>query len=65
MWAVVYLANNKRVAEKVSRLISDEGVLVKLRPVSRNTGDEDSCIEILVLESEVEEAQNILYELGY
>jgi len=65
MWTVVYLAKNKRVADKISELMSREGVLVKLQPVSKNTGDEDSYFEILVLESEVEEAHNILYELGY
>lgn len=65
MWTVVYLAKNKRMADKISSLISQEGVLVKVQPVSKNTGDEDSYFEILVLESEVEEAHNILYELGY
>jgi hypothetical protein len=65
MWTVIYLAKNKKLADKLSDLMSREGVLVKLQPVSKNTGDEDSYFEILVLESEVEEAHNILYELGY
>lgn len=65
MWTVVYLAKNKKLAEKIGQLITREGVLVKLQPVSKNTGDEDGYFEILVLESEVEEAHNILYELGY
>ena len=65
MWTVVYLAKNKKIADKISRMMTEEGVLVKLQSVSKNTGDEDSYFEILVLESEVEEAHNILYELGY
>ena len=65
MWTVVYLAKNKKIADKISTLMSQEGVLVKLQPVSKNTGNEDSYYEVLVLESEVEEAHNILYELGY
>ncbi|MGE5679137.1 MAG: hypothetical protein ACM3ZR_13865 [Pseudomonadota bacterium] len=65
MWTVVYMAKNKKIADKLSELMSAEGVLVKLQPVSKNTGDEDSYYEILVLESEVEEAHNILYERGY
>jgi hypothetical protein len=65
MWTVVYLAKNKKIAEKISRLMTNEGVLVKLQPVNKNIGEEDSYVEILVLESEVEEAHNILYELGY
>jgi len=65
MWTVVYLAKNKKIADKISRLMTNEGVLVKLQPVNKNIGEEDSYVEILVLESEVEEAHNILYELGY
>jgi hypothetical protein len=65
MWTVVYLAKNKKIADKVSKLMTNEGVLVKLRPVNKNIGEQDSYFEILVLESEVEEAHNILYELGY
>ncbi|MGI6585048.1 MAG: hypothetical protein ACOX3L_03730 [Lutisporaceae bacterium] len=65
MWTVVYLAKNKKIAEKVSKLMTNEGVLVKLQPVNKNISEEDSYFEILVLESEVEEAHNILYELGY
>ncbi|HOE56984.1 MAG TPA: hypothetical protein PLL98_04230 [Bacillota bacterium] len=65
MWTVIYLAKNKRTADKISKMIEAEGVLVKLQPVSKNTGDEDNYFEILVLESEVEEAHNILYGLGY
>jgi len=65
MWTVVYLAKNKKMADKVSSLMTQEGVLVKVQPVSKNTGDEDGYFEILVLESEVEEAHNILYELGF
>jgi hypothetical protein len=65
MWTVIYMAKNKKIADKVSELMSSEGVLVKQQPVSKNTGDEDSYYEILVLESEVEEAHNILYERGY
>ena len=65
MWTVVYLAKNKKIADKVSKLMTNEGVLVKLRPVNKNIGEQDSYFEILVLESEVEEAHNILYEFGY
>lgn len=64
MWTVVYLAKNKAMADKVSNLMSQEGVLVKTQPVSKNTGNEDGYFEILVLESEAEEAHNILYEKG-
>lgn len=65
MWAVVYLAKNKKQAEKISDLISREGVLTKLESVGKSSNEEDGYFEILVPESEVEEAHSILIELGY
>ncbi|MGO0121912.1 glutamate decarboxylase [Desulfothermobacter acidiphilus] len=59
MWAVVYLAPNRKEAEKIRRFLSEDGaLLVKLRPV----GTEKSCqaYEVLVPEAEVEEALELL-----
>jgi hypothetical protein len=65
MWAVVYLAKNKKEAEKMKGLITLEGVLVKIRPVSKSANEEENYYEVLVPEVEVEEAHSILIELGY
>ncbi len=65
MWTVVYLAKNKKEAEKMSELITHEGVLVKILPVSKSANDEENYYEVLVPEAEVEEAHSILIELGY
>ncbi|MDF2531147.1 MAG: hypothetical protein K0R80_2219 [Clostridia bacterium] len=65
MWTVVYLAKNKKEAEKMSGLITQEGVLVKIQPVSKSANEEEGYYEVLVPEVEVEEAHSILIELGY
>jgi hypothetical protein len=65
MWTVVYLAKNKKQAEKMSEAITREGVLVKIQPVSKGANEEESYYEILVPEAEVEEAHSILIELGF
>jgi hypothetical protein len=65
MWTVVYLAKNKKEAEKMSGLITLEGVLVKIQPVSKSANEEEGYYEVLVPEVEVEEAHSILIELGY
>lgn len=65
MWTVVYLAKNKKEAEKMNRLITQEGVLVKIQPVSKSANEEDCYYEVLVPEAEIEEAHSILIELGY
>lgn len=65
MWTVVYLAKNKKEAEKMSGRLTQEGVLVKIQPVSKNPEGEEGYYEILVPEGEVEEAHGVLIELGY
>ena len=65
MWTVVYMAKNKKAAEKISETLIREGVLAKTQPVNKNTEEDDEYYEILVPEGEAEEALNILYEFGY
>lgn len=65
MWTVVYLTKNKKLAEKISGLISQEGMLTKIQPVGKGPNEEEGYYEILVPEGEVEEAHSILIELGY
>ena len=65
MWTVVYLAKGKKLAEKLNTLITQEGVLVKIQPVSKKAEEDEAYFEVLVPEVEVEEAHNILCELGY
>lgn len=65
MWTVVYLAKNKKVAEKLMDKITQEGVLVKIQPVGKGANEEEGYYEVLVPEAEVEEAHSILIELGY
>lgn len=65
MWTVVYLAKGKKLADRINEKMSYEGVLVKIKPVSKNANQEERYFEILVPQSEVEEAHNILCELGY
>uniref|UniRef100_A0A7C2ECJ3 Glutamate decarboxylase n=1 Tax=Ammonifex degensii TaxID=42838 RepID=A0A7C2ECJ3_9THEO len=59
MWTVVYIAPNKKEAERIRDLFAREGLLVKLNEVVA-TADEDRAYEILVPEAEVEEALELL-----
>lgn len=61
MWTVVYIAANFTQAQALKNLLYSEGVLADVRPVGiANLGD--GMYEILVLESEAEEAHRILCE---
>ena len=62
MWTVVYIAANRTQAEAMKKLLCDEGILANTRPagVSRQG---DGMYELMVLESEADEAHAILCQL--
>ena len=65
MWTVVYMAQNKELAEKIQKILTNEGLLAKIRPINKNKDVEDNYYEVLVIQSEVEEAHNIIIENGF
>lgn len=60
MWTVVYIAPNKTQAEMLKEVLAQEGVLVMLRPIGLPHLGDAGSVEILVPESEVDEALEIL-----
>ena len=65
MWTVVYMAQSKDIATKLQVLLTDEGILVKLRPISKNHENNDNYFEVLVPEAEIEEAHSVIIEKGF
>ena len=64
MWAVVYIAQNKAKAEKIRDMLTAEGLLVNLRGIDGADPDNISrSVEILVPESEAEEAHEIINDI--
>lgn len=61
MWTVIYMATDKETAIKVEDAIKSEGFLVKTRQVMKSKRH-GICIEILVPESEAQEAQKVILE---
>lgn len=63
MWIVVYLTQSKIDADKIGKLIEDEGIIVKIRCVNNSQDDEEnSAYEILVTDSDVAQAHNIIID---
>ncbi|ADY56042.1 hypothetical protein Sgly_1745 [Syntrophobotulus glycolicus DSM 8271] len=60
MWTVIYIAQNKKLADKYMEALSSEGILVQSRQLSLSQDLSTSSYELLVPESEVEEAHEIL-----
>lgn len=60
MWTVVYISSNKIMAEQLKAVLTQEGLLVMLRPACIPHMGDSGPVEILVPESEAEEAQEII-----
>lgn len=60
MWTVVYIMSNRSYAESIKQALLDEGFLAMVRAAGSPEGNEHGPVEILVLESEAEEASQII-----
>ncbi|MBP2661596.1 MAG: hypothetical protein H6Q69_4628 [Firmicutes bacterium] len=60
MWTVIYIAKNKAQADKLKNLLCTEGILANTRQAGVASVVGDGLYEILVLESEADEAHAIL-----
>lgn len=63
MWTVVYIASSRSVAESLRDLLQEHGIMATIRPLG-DTGNPSKknrgSYEILVPESEAEEATEVL-----
>ncbi|MGI6605930.1 MAG: DUF2007 domain-containing protein [Peptococcia bacterium] len=62
MWKVVYISPNKVVAEQIKTLLTNEGILVMLRSAGVPHLGDSGPVEVMVPETEAEEASMILTE---
>ena len=60
MWTVVYIAQNQKEADKLDRHLTAEGFLVKLRTIGLQQAGVAASVEVLVPESEVDEAMEAI-----
>ena len=63
MWTVIYIASNRAQAEMLKELLISEGILADIRPSGISMLG-DGVHELVVLESEVEEAREILCDFS-
>ena len=55
MWTVIYIAPTEKIAENIKNRLTEEGFLVKIRPVNLSKQQ----FEILVPSGELEEIQEV------
>ena len=63
MWTVIHIAVNRAQAEMMKGLLESEGLMADVRPAGISMLG-DGLFEVMALESEAEEARDILCETG-
>lgn len=61
MWTVVYMAKNIELAERLKAALSENDIMVMVRPISK---EQTTGFEILVPGAEVEQALGIIIDEG-
>lgn len=64
MWTVIYIASNRVHAERIKNILSNEGILSNTRATGAAALNGDGAYEILVLESEANEANEIICQFA-
>ena len=61
MWTVVYITQSEETANLVTEILKEKNLLYKVRAMGSKTVG-DSCFEVLVPETEINEAHSIIIE---
>ena len=65
MWKVIFIAPTRERAEKVKKLLADNGFLCQLKPAGTRRNGKAAAIEISVPVSEAEDAYEVLAGQGF
>ncbi len=65
MWTVIYIAKSKATAKRLKELLAQKDILVRLHPLYDAKAAEDGSIEVLVPESEVAQAHEIIIDADF
>ena len=62
MWTVIYVSQSIETAKKLIDVLLTNKVISKLRRTNNCNGNESSCYEVLVPSTELETAQDLIFE---
>lgn len=64
MWTVIYISQSAETAQKLVDALYQNGIVSKLRRAGADGGEEKGCCEVLVPNTEMEAAQDLIIENG-
>lgn len=62
MWTVVYVSQSIETSKKLVDVLLTNSVISKLRRTNSCSENENSCVEVLVPSTELEMAQDLIFE---
>ena len=62
MWTVIYVSQSIETVKKLIDVLLTNKVISKLRRTNNCNGNESSCYEVLVPSTELETAQDLIFE---
>lgn len=62
MWTVVYISQSTKTAQKLIDALSQNGIISKLRRARGEAEDKCGCYEVLVPNTELSVAQDLIIE---
>ncbi len=65
MWTVVYMAQSAEIALSVQQLLEKNSIIVKMRSISGEDNTSCDCCELLVPESEVQQALSLIIDADF
>ena len=65
MWQIIYIAPTQERADKLKKLLADNGFLCQMKAVGTRRNGKVSLVEVSVPASEAEEAYEVLAEHGF
>ncbi len=65
MWTVIYMAQSPEAAENIRKLLQEAKILVRIRPVTKAAEGEANAFEILIPQTEKDEAHKVIIGSGY
>ncbi|MGN0148960.1 MAG: glutamate decarboxylase [Clostridia bacterium] len=60
MWTVVYISQVEKKARELAGLLCNNDIISRVRNV--NCGNENGCFEVLVPQTELDIAQDLIFE---
>ncbi len=62
MWTVVYITQDKDAADRLRSVLENNSIIVRIRSIIKEENKCGSCYEVMVPNTEMDAAQNLIID---